>query len=98
MLTRTSSPQTALALTLQYATEFVTEFFDQNPISQLGIIVTRDGGAERVCALSGNVGDIMRVLGKGKLEARGEPSLMNVLELARGGLACVRWHIGMYWC
>lgn len=35
------------------AQEFVTEFFDQNPISQLAILVTRDGSAERLSALSG---------------------------------------------
>lgn len=35
------------------AQEFVTEFFDQNPISQLAILVTRDGAAERLSALSG---------------------------------------------
>ena len=42
-----------LELTLQYAQEFINEFFDQNPISQLGIIGMKDGIAERVSPLSG---------------------------------------------
>lgn len=33
--------------------EFVSEFFDQNPISQMAIIVTREGTAERLSPLSG---------------------------------------------
>lgn len=44
---------TWLDLTLQYAQEFVTEFFDQNPIGQMAIMVTRDGLAERLTPLSG---------------------------------------------
>jgi len=32
---------------------FILEYFDQNPISQLGIIVTRDGLAEKLTELSG---------------------------------------------
>ncbi|KAG5461150.1 MAG: RNA polymerase TFIIH complex subunit Ssl1 [Olpidium bornovanus] len=42
-----------LELTFQYAYEFVQEYFDQNPISQLGIITTRDGVAEKLTELSG---------------------------------------------
>ena len=35
--------------------EFITEFFDQNPISQMAVIVTRDGQAERMSALGGEM-------------------------------------------
>ncbi|KAL8286927.1 hypothetical protein RQP46_003933 [Phenoliferia psychrophenolica] len=77
-----------LDLTLQYAREFVTEFFDQNPISQMAIMVTRDGSVERLSPLSGNPVDHLKSLAnKKKLEPRGEPSLQNVLEMARSGLA-----------
>ncbi|KAI5474457.1 hypothetical protein MNV49_003248 [Pseudohyphozyma bogoriensis] len=77
-----------LDLALQYAREFVTEFFDQNPISQLSILITRDGGCERLSPLSGNPVDHLKALSsKKKLEARGEPSLQNCLEMARSGLA-----------
>ncbi|BGP42588.1 hypothetical protein JCM10450v2_006694 [Rhodotorula kratochvilovae] len=79
---------TWLDLTLQYAQEFVTEFFDQNPIGQMAIMATRDGLAERLTPLSGNPADHLKVLqNKKKLEARGAPSLQNVLQLAKTGLA-----------
>ncbi|TNY18306.1 Ssl1-like-domain-containing protein [Rhodotorula diobovata] len=79
---------TWLDLTVQYAQEFVTEFFDQNPIGQMALMVTRDGLAERLTPLSGNPADHLKVLqNKKKLEARGAPSLQNVLQLAKTGLA-----------
>ncbi|GAA5873614.1 hypothetical protein JCM3774_004991 [Rhodotorula dairenensis] len=88
---------TWLDLTLQYAQEFVTEFFDQNPIGQMAIMVTRDGLAERLTPLSGcvfapacprNPADHLKVLqNKKRLEPRGQPSLQNVLQLAKTGLS-----------
>lgn len=30
-----------LAVTLRFVQDFVTNYFDQNPLSQLGILVTR---------------------------------------------------------
>ncbi|BGP57407.1 hypothetical protein JCM8202v2_005048 [Rhodotorula sphaerocarpa] len=79
---------TWLDLTLQYAQEFVTEFFDQNPIGQMAIMVTRDGLAERLTPLSGNPADHLKILqNKKRLEARGQPSLQNVLQLAKTGLS-----------
>ena len=44
---------TRYELTLNYACEFVTEYFEQNPISQLGVIGMRDGLALRISDLSG---------------------------------------------
>ncbi|KAM0791729.1 hypothetical protein ACM66B_003997 [Microbotryomycetes sp. NB124-2] len=79
---------TWLDLTLQYAKEFITEFFDQNPISQMAIVVTRDGQAERMTPLGGNPVDHLKVLqNKRKLEPRGDASLQNVLTLAKSGLS-----------
>ncbi|CAH1757234.1 13968_t:CDS:2 [Entrophospora sp. SA101] len=43
-----------LELTLSYTEQFILEYFDQNPISQLGIIVTKTGVAEKITSLSGN--------------------------------------------
>jgi transcription initiation factor TFIIH subunit 2 len=40
-------------LTFTLAESFIGEYFDQNPISQLGIIITRDGIAEKLTELSG---------------------------------------------
>lgn len=79
-----------LELSLKYAQEFVAEFFDQNPISQLAIIATRDGMAERISNLGGNPVEHVKALqNKRKLMPSGEPSLQNALNMARSGLACV---------
>lgn len=87
MLDRDMRPS-RLELSIKYAQEFVTEFFDQNPISQLGIIVTRDGMAERISPLGGNPVEHLKSLqNKKKLLASGEPSLQNALNMARSGLA-----------
>jgi transcription initiation factor TFIIH subunit 2 len=74
-------------LTLQYAREFVAEFFDQNPIGQLSILGTREGVAERITSMSGNTADHIASLQSRKLTPRGEPSLQNSLEMARSNLA-----------
>ena len=34
--------------------KFVREFFNQNPLSQLGLIACKDGKAERITELSGS--------------------------------------------
>jgi len=78
---------TRLDLTISLAESFVQEFFDQNPISQLGIIATRDGLAEKVTELGGNPMEHLHALrNRDMKETRGEPSLQNALELARGKL------------
>ena len=58
-------------------------YFDQNPISQLGLIVTKNKIAEKVCDLVGNPKKITDKLNglKEKL-CQGEPSIQNSLELA----------------
>ena len=74
-------------VTLQYAREFVTEYFDQNPIGQLSVIGTREGIAERLAMMGGNTVDHTASLSnKRRLEPRGEPSLQNALEMARSSL------------
>ncbi|CAO3661069.1 unnamed protein product [Rhizopus microsporus] len=80
-------------LTLTYAQQFVLEFFDQNPISQMGIIITRDGIAEKLTELSGNPTDHMKALkSKKNTETSGEPSLQNALQLARASMRGVPSH------
>lgn len=44
---------TRFDLTLEYAREFVTEWFDQNPLGQIGIVGMRGGIGERICEMSG---------------------------------------------
>jgi transcription initiation factor TFIIH subunit 2 len=43
-----------LAVVTSAVKEFVGHYFEQNPLSQLGIIVTRDGQAIKLTDLSGN--------------------------------------------
>jgi transcription initiation factor TFIIH subunit 2 len=78
---------TRYLLTIRYASEFVTEFFEQNPISQLGIIGMRDGIAVRISDMSGNPTEHIEKL---KLlreqEPQGNPSLQNALEMSRAAL------------
>ena len=74
-------------LTLRYAEDFVIEYFEQNPISQLGFIGMRDGLATRVSDVSGNPSDHIAALqGLRETEPRGNASLQNALEMARGAL------------
>ncbi|KAI9846189.1 MAG: hypothetical protein M1837_004303 [Sclerophora amabilis] len=78
---------TRYLLTIRYAQEFVTEFFEQNPISQLGVIGMRDGLAVRVSDMSGNPNDhITAIQGLREQEPKGHPSLQNALDMARGAL------------
>jgi len=44
---------TRYKLMLDYAVDLVTEYFEQNPISQLGVLGMRDGLAIRISDLSG---------------------------------------------
>ena len=78
---------TRYQLTMRYTQEFVTEFFEQNPISQLGIIGMRDGLAVRISDISGNPNDhISKLQELRTAEPKGQPSLQNALEMARGAL------------
>ncbi|XP_076331444.1 general transcription factor IIH subunit 2 Ssl1 [Tachypleus tridentatus] len=69
--------------TVKILEDFIEEFFDQNPISQLGIIITRSKRAEILMELSGNAKQCVAGL-KDIADAVcvGEPSLQNSLELA----------------
>ncbi|TPX59321.1 hypothetical protein PhCBS80983_g02535 [Powellomyces hirtus] len=74
--------------TLNLAEQFIGEFFDQNPLSQLGVIITRDSLAEKLTELTGNPNDHINALKKRiNREPRGDPSLQNALNLARTSLS-----------
>ena len=74
-------------LTFHYAQEFVREYFEQNPISQLGILGMRDGKGERISDMSGNPEEHVSALQLWRnKDPAGNPSLQNVLEMARGAL------------
>ena len=40
-------------LMLEYSREFVSEWFDQNPLGQIGIVGMREGIAEKIGGMSG---------------------------------------------
>lgn len=78
---------TRLRLTWQYAREFVREFFEQNPISQLGIVGMKDGVAVRISELGGNPAEHLEKLKEWDgTDPQGNPSLQNALEMCRGAL------------
>lgn len=78
---------TRYSLTLRYTIAFITEFFEQNPISQLGVIGTRDGLALTISPLSGNPNDhISNIQKLQEQEPKGQPSLQNALDMARAAL------------
>jgi transcription initiation factor TFIIH subunit 2 len=74
-------------LCMAYARDFVREYFEQNPISQLAIIGMRDGIAVRISDMSGNPAEHLEKLAEWvKQEPSGSPSLQNALEMCRGAL------------
>lgn len=78
---------TRYIITINYTVAFIREFFEQNPISQLGILGMRDGVAVRVSDMSGNPNDhIKAVRDLRGTDPKGNPSLQNALEMARAAL------------
>lgn len=72
-----------LTSTLKLLEYFVEEYFDQNPISQMGIITTKNKRAEKLTDLAGNPKKHIADLKKAKdTTCVGEPSLYNSLSLA----------------
>lgn len=77
-------------LTLQYVRTYVLEWFDQNPLGQVGVIILRDRLSETLIPMGGNPQEILAALSdKRRLEPSGEPSLQNGLTMAKGGMAYV---------
>ena len=79
---------TRYLLTIRYATEFVAEFFEQNPISQLGIIGMRDGLAVRV-RRSWDAEHAAKLQSLREQEPKGHASLQNALDMGRAALLYV---------
>jgi transcription initiation factor TFIIH subunit 2 len=80
-----------LTCALKVLEDFVREFFDQNPISQLGVISTKDGKAEKVLDLNGNPHVLSKTL-CGNWSVSGELSLQNALSLAMNSLKHIPSH------
>ncbi|KAL7561656.1 hypothetical protein ACA910_018546 [Epithemia clementina (nom. ined.)] len=91
----TLPPGTRLEVTIDLLLEFCQAYFDENPLSHLGIILVRNGEAELLTPLSGNPQPHKRALqsvvdyvtsssssGGGPNNNGGEFSLQNGLEVA----------------
>ncbi|XP_015595667.1 general transcription factor IIH subunit 2 [Cephus cinctus] len=84
---------TRLLCSIKLLEDFVDEFFYQNPISQMGIIVTRNKRAEKISDLTGNPKKHIKELQNLQHTAlTGEPSLQNSLELALKSLRLLPSH------
>ncbi|GIL73188.1 hypothetical protein Vretimale_4636 [Volvox reticuliferus] len=72
-----------LACILGLCRSFIREFFDQNPLSQLGIAIMRNGLVEKLTDLSGSPEAQVAKLDAGKLGSpAGDASLQNALDLS----------------
>ncbi|WWD19785.1 hypothetical protein CI109_104249 [Kwoniella shandongensis] len=79
---------TRFEVILGYLRTYVVEWFDQNPLGQIGIIILRDRLSEVLVPMGGNPQEILSVLSdKRRLEPSGEPSLQNGLVMAKGGMS-----------
>ncbi|ODV77115.1 TFIIH basal transcription factor complex, subunit SSL1 [Suhomyces tanzawaensis NRRL Y-17324] len=83
---------TRFAMTLSLIQEFIVEFFDQNPISQMGILMMRNGVSNVISEVSGlpqyHIDKIRQLKARqhNRYEPKGDPSLQNSLEMARSML------------
>ncbi|XP_060528056.1 general transcription factor IIH subunit 2 [Cylas formicarius] len=84
---------TRMLCTLKILEGFIEEFFDQNPISQVGIILMHNKRAEKVSDLAGNFRKHIKYLqSMSNTSLIGEPSLQNGLELALSSLKLLPSH------
>ncbi|XP_035697454.1 general transcription factor IIH subunit 2-like [Branchiostoma floridae] len=74
---------TRILVTLKLLENFIEEYFDQNPISQLGVITTKNKRAEKLTELGGNPKrHVTQLRTLSSASCVGEPSIMNSLDLA----------------
>ena len=72
-----------MAVTCKLVEMFLGEFFDQNPISQIGIMTMSKRTATKVCELNNSCKVVMDALKAIPVDScEGEPSLQNCLELS----------------
>ncbi|KAH9671087.1 General transcription factor IIH subunit 2 [Citrus sinensis] len=75
-----------MAVVAKQVEAFVREFFDQNPLSQIGLVTVKDGVANCLTDLGGSPEAHIKVL-MGKLGCSGDSSLQNALDLVQGLLS-----------
>ena len=87
-LRETDMRPTRHAVVLKGVEAFIREYFDLNPISQLGLIVTKSKKATLVTDMGGNPSAHIDALRAHSVTAvAGEPSLQNALRVAASSLA-----------
>ena len=92
-MTEVDLKPTKIYCTLKILQMFLNEFFDQNPISQCGMLVTRNKRGEKIVELTGNSKKLLESLQKlMEVSCSGEPSLQNALELCLHTLKHVPSH------
>jgi transcription initiation factor TFIIH subunit 2 len=92
--------KTQLNVQLQLAEEFVNEYYDQNPLSHLGIVVCKNGEAQVLSLISGSkraaamaLGAVREGVNSGLVgKDAGEFSLQNGLEVAGRSLGHMPRH------
>ncbi|KAG5518498.1 hypothetical protein PMAC_002894 [Pneumocystis sp. 'macacae'] len=71
-------------VSIDKASSFVSEYFEQNPLAQLGIVGMRDGRATSISPYGGNPHEHLMALNRLKqMDPSGNASLQNALEMAR---------------
>lgn len=69
-----------MAVVAKHVEAFIREFFDQNPLSQIGLVIIKDGVAHCLTEIGGSPEAHIKAL-MNKLECSGDASLQNALEL-----------------
>ncbi|KAF2903637.1 hypothetical protein ILUMI_02544 [Ignelater luminosus] len=84
---------TRLLCTIKLLELFIEEFFDQNPISQMGAIIMQNKRAERISELAGNARKHIKAINNlNRTSLNGEPSLQNGLNMALKSLKLLPTH------
>ncbi|ODN73372.1 hypothetical protein L202_07909 [Cryptococcus amylolentus CBS 6039] len=78
---------TRFEVVLNYLRSYIPEWFDQNPLGQIGLITLRDRLSEVLVPMGGSPEELVQALSdKRRLEPSGEPSLQNGLLMAKSGM------------
>lgn len=74
-----------MAIVAKQVEVFIREFFDQNPLSQIGLVTIKDGVAQCLTDLGGSPESHIKAL-MGNLGCSGDSSLQNALDLVHDSL------------
>lgn len=77
------------AVVSEMVSHFITQYFAENPISNLGLLCTRNGSAQCISGLSGNPKTHLGVLEESATDCAGVASIQNVLEMSAQLLSTV---------